>query len=140
MKVLLIIICLIISYGMSQDEISWAVDYDNTGNELKFTAELAEGWHIYSQFMDENAGPIPTSFEITGEDIEILGNVEEPEPTEVYDENFGSDIAYFSDEAVFTQKLKSGSTGVVNIEIVYMLCNDEGCLPPTVSEFEIEIQ
>lgn len=140
MKILLVIFSLISFCSMTQEEIIWDVNYNEAKNEVVLTAQLADGWHIYSQFMDENAGPIPTSFEITGEDIEILGNVEEPEPTEVYDENFGSDIAYFSDEAVFTQKLKSGSTGVVNIEIVYMLCNDEGCLPPTVSEFEIEIQ
>jgi thiol:disulfide interchange protein DsbD len=125
---------------MSQKEINWVIDYDESENELKMSAELAEGWHIYSQFMDENAGPIPTSFEIKGESIDLIGNVEEPEPTKVYDENFGSDIAYFSDEAVFTQELNADSKGLINIEVVYMLCNDEGCLPPTVSEFEIEIE
>ena len=124
---------------MSQEEISWSVAHDKAENELVFKAELAEGWHIYSQYMDENAGPIPTSFEIEGEHIELIGDVVEPEPTEVYDENFGSDIAYFSDEAIFAQKLSASSKGLINIEVVYMLCNDEGCLPPTVSEFEIEI-
>lgn len=124
---------------MSQKEITWSVEHNNTENELVLNAQLAEGWHIYSQFMDKNAGPIPTSFEIKGEHIELKGNVVEPEPTEVYDENFGSDIAFFSDEVTFTQKLGSTSKGLINIEIVYMLCNDEGCLPPTVSKFEIEI-
>ena len=139
MKNLLIIFCLISFYGNSQNEIKWDVDFDKTENELVFTAQLADGWHIYSQFMDENAGPIPTSFEIKGENIKLIDNVEEPEPIKKYDENFGSDIAYFSDEVIFTQKLKENSKGIVNIEIVYMLCNDEGCLPPTITEFEFEI-
>lgn len=140
MKNVVLIFCLFSFYGMSQSEIKWDVDYHKTENELKFTANLAEGWHIYSQFLDENAGPIPTSFEIIGENIEFIGNVIEPKPTEVYDENFGSDIAYFSDEVVFVQKIKTNSKGKANIEIVYMLCNDEGCLPPAVSEFEVEIE
>lgn len=139
MKILLVIFCLFSVYAMSQNEIEWDVNFNEANNELRMNAHLSDGWHIYSQFMDENAGPIPTSFEITGEDIGLIGKVEEPEPTEVYDENFGSDIAYFSDEAIFIQKLKKDSKGIVNIEVVYMLCNDEGCLPPTVSKFEIEI-
>jgi thiol:disulfide interchange protein DsbD len=139
MKILLVIFSLFSFYSMTQEEISWTVEYDEAKNELVFSAQLADGWHIYSQFMDENAGPIPTSFEIIGENIELIGNVVEPEPTEVYDENFGSDIAYFSDEATFIQKFSPDSKGMIKIEIVYMLCNDEGCLPPTVSEFEIEL-
>jgi thiol:disulfide interchange protein DsbD len=139
MKILLVIFCLFSFYSISQNEIKWEIDYDKTESELKFNAKMADGWHIYSQFMDENAGPIPTSFEIKSGDIELIGNVEEPEPTKVYDENFGSDITYFSDEVIFTQKLKPNSKGMVNIEVVYMLCNDEGCLPPKVEAFEIEI-
>jgi thiol:disulfide interchange protein DsbD len=126
-------------YAVSQNEIKWDVNFNKANMELRMSAHLSEGWHIYSQYMDENAGPIPTSFEITGENIELVGKVEEPEPTEVYDENFGSDIAYFSEEATFIQKLEKDSKGTVNIEVVYMLCNDEGCLPPTVSEFKIEL-
>ncbi|MEX2485158.1 MAG: protein-disulfide reductase DsbD N-terminal domain-containing protein [Brumimicrobium sp.] len=140
MKQMLVILCFLSFSAISQDEIKWDVNYNEAENELKFTAKLADGWHIYSQFMDENAGPIPTSFEIDGENIELIGKVIEPEPTEVYDENFGSDIAYFSDKTVFTQKLKENSKGLVNIEIVYMLCNDEGCLPPSNQEFKVEIK
>tara|TARA_R100000951_G_scaffold109071_1_gene105805 strand:+ start:208 stop:630 length:423 start_codon:yes stop_codon:yes gene_type:complete len=140
MKILLVIFSLISYCSLSQEEIKWNVNYNEAKNEVVLTAQLANGWHIYSQFMDENAGPIPTSFEIEGEHIELIGNVIEPKPTEVYDENFGSDIAYFSDEAIFTQKISPDSKGWINIEIVYMLCNDEGCLPPMVSEFEIVIE
>jgi hypothetical protein len=140
MKNLLVIFCLFSFYGMSQNEIKWDVNYDEAENELKLTAQLADGWHIYSQFMDENAGPIPTIFEVKGENIDLIGDVEEPEPTKVYDENFGSDIAYFSDTAIFKQKFSLDSKGLINIEVVYMLCNDEGCLPPVAKEFEIEIE
>ena len=32
------------------------------GNEFVFTADIEEGWHLYSQHLPPDDGPIPTSF------------------------------------------------------------------------------
>ena len=43
--------------------VTWSTSYENTDEHTIITvhAEIAEGWHLYSQNLDEG-GPIPTSF------------------------------------------------------------------------------
>ena len=43
--------------------VTWSTSYENTDEYTIITvhAEIAEGWHLYSQKL-EDGGPIPTSF------------------------------------------------------------------------------
>jgi thiol:disulfide interchange protein DsbD len=111
--------------------------------ELKITATLSSGWHIYSQNMAEG-GPEPTKF--TFAKNALISN--EGKPKEMgkmvtsHDENFGIDVKYYSNKVDFLQtvtlkgKIKTNVSG----EVAYMICNDSRCLPPTTVKFNIPIK
>ena len=137
---LILLICA--SWTLSQDEIKWEFNYDTNAQQLSYKANLKEGWHIYSQFIDENSGPVANTFDLEENDlIEVSKEIEEPEGVTIFDKNFGSEITYFSDEVVFYQKVsKIYNSTTVKGSVLYMICNDEGCLPPEVVEFKTEIK
>lgn len=127
-------------YG--QSEIEWTFSYNQEEKELTYTASLAEGWHVYSQFLDENAGPVATTFSIEDNDSLVISKkIKEPKGKTVFDKNFNSEITYFSDKVVFRQKVsKIKSDTFVKGSVLFMVCDDNGCLPPDVVEFKIEIK
>lgn len=105
------------------------------------TASIAEGWHLYSQFISNEIGPIPTSFTFTeNEFVSIAGKVSEPKAIQEYDENFEATLDFFKNQVMFTQKAVAKQTTVEEIIITYMVCNETMCLPPIDQKFTVEIK
>ena len=129
------------------DPVKWSFEVRQTpGNnqaELILRAEIEDGWHLYSQFLEED-GPIPTSFQFN-EDAAYrkLGKTEETtKPTLEYDPNFEMDLLYFSHQAVFTQKveiLKEGQHTITG-ELEFMVCDETQCLPPKYVAFSFKVK
>lgn len=111
--------------------------------QLIFTADVDDGWYIYSQHLDEG-GPIPTSISFEKTDhFELVGGTEETANTrkEGMDELFGMNVIKFGEQAVFTQRIRvSDSSQPVKGSLEFMTCDDERCLPPKTVEFEIELE
>ncbi|MDQ3192046.1 MAG: thioredoxin family protein [Bacteroidota bacterium] len=120
--------------------VKWSFSVKNINEserELIFTASINRGWHLYSQkeYVD---GPIPTSFHIEkSSDFKLLGKVLESESVKEFDANFGIDLNYFKNKAVFRQKIKAISQEKFSVKGVleFMSCDDEKCLPPEELEF-----
>lgn len=115
-----------------------------TENEatLIFKAKIDKGWHLYSQHLSSDMGPIPTAFIFKeSTDYELVGNVEESKSVTAYDNTFQMDLSYFSDSAIFTQKIKKLIDGEIKIEgyVESMVCDDERCLPPDEEDFEFTL-
>jgi hypothetical protein len=126
--------------AFSQDKVKWTVTYNEAEKQIEFRADIAEGWHLYSQFIQNDIGPVPTAFVFNDNSrITRVGKVAEPTPIHAYDENFEASLDFFKDKAVFTQKVAPGSKGVVSGYITYMICNEIMCLPPVDVEFTITI-
>ncbi len=124
----------------SQDNVTWKVSYNKEKNQIELKAAIAEGWHLYSQFINNDIGPVPTSFSFTeNTTVTFVDKVAEPTPIHEYDENFEASLDFFKTEAVFTQKVSKGSKGKVTGIITYMICNDVMCLPPVDVPFEVTI-
>ncbi len=126
------------------DPIDWEATVEKQNDSiftLIFTATLDKGWHLYSQEVDED-GPIPTTFTFTSkEGIELLGEMEEPDVPAIYDDVFGMDIKFFKDEAVFEQQIKVLDPGsLIEVEVEFMVCDDEQCLPPDTVPFQISLE
>lgn len=103
-------------------------------------ATLQEGWHLYSQYVDNEVGPVPTSFSFQSSDFyELNGKVVEPKPIQKYDETFGANLDFFEKEVVFTQKIKVNKTAVLEGSVVFMVCNETMCLPPVDKTFKIDL-
>ncbi len=126
------------------DPITWEASVKKENDSIYlvlFTASLEEGWHLYSQ--DVNVGgPIPTTFIFSSnEGFELLGEMQEPDVPAIYDEVFGMEIKYFKDEAVFRQRLKViDPSRIIEVEVEFMVCDDERCLPPDVVPFQIMVE
>jgi len=127
--------------AFGQDKIHWEFKYDNSRKMLEMKAEIAEGWHLYSQHVANQIGPVPTQFTFEPvEGINLIGVVVEPTPIQKYDENFEAMLDFFEGKVVFTQRVSTEKSGELKGKVTYMVCNDTMCLPPTDQEFIITIK
>lgn len=111
--------------------------------ELKITAMVEPGWHIYATTLPSEDGPLPTVFRFKESDrYEVLKPLQEPEPVEEFDPNFQTIVRHHSGEPVFTMTVRSITKGsfAVEGEVEYMVCNDRTCLPPVVVPIKITIE
>src|SRR5690606_40213618 len=116
-RIILIWSLLAIASGLSAqifNPVSWDFSARPSGeNEMVLTlrATIDPGWHVYSQHLDEG-GPIPTNFKFTpSSDYELKGGVAEVAEVErVMDPEFGMEVPYFSNGAVFEQTVPPTKT------------------------------
>lgn len=142
MKVFLSVLIVFTSLTLfAQEKVVWSYMYNPVDHQILIKAEIADGWHLYSQNVDIEIGPVPTSFEFKeNPNVVFLGGVEEPESIKEYDPNFEGELNFFKDEVVFTQKVDVKNPSTVVGTVTFMLCNDTMCLPPVDEIFKIEIQ
>ena len=123
---------LITSLGFSQEVVEWSYSYNKEESTIAIDAKIEDGWHLYSQKINEGIGPVPTSFLFENSNaIKRIGEVKEPEPITEHDNNFGGELSYFKHDVTFNQKIKVRESTKLEVTITYMVCNDEMCLPPT---------
>jgi thiol:disulfide interchange protein len=99
--------------------------------ELQFSANIDQGWHLYSQHLPEN-GPLPLEFKfdkVSG--VNLVGKVAEPKSHEEYDPMFEMKVKFFEKRAVFTQKVKITTNKPVTLKgtMSYQSCDDKSCIP-----------
>ena len=134
-------------FAQIEKPVTWSFDQKQISNnefELIFTADIEEGWAIYSQYTEEG-GPIPTGFYYEGEiDHYILEgeNREESsnrkEGKEPLFDNMN--VVKFFEDATFRQKVKiSDLSKPISGYLEFMTCNDERCLPPTPIDFTFNL-
>ncbi len=125
--------------------VKWTFASEKTGDQeytLTLTADCQVGWNIYSQNTDPD-GPIPTSFTFAPTaGFELIGETEEAgHKKEGYDEMFQMNVIKYTDEVVFTQKVKLTESPVtIKGFVEYMCCDDEKCLPPTKEGFYFTLE
>jgi Thiol:disulfide interchange protein len=133
-----------VSVAQIYDPVQWSFSTESLGNNeynVIFKAEIEAGWHVYSQNIADG-GPIPTAFYFAeATDYERVGVVTESEAIVLQDPVFDMELRFFEKEAIFTQKVKVLGKEPVSVkgELEYMVCNDGQCLPPTVVEFDINL-
>lgn len=136
-KTFLFLICAFMATFLFAQEnpIVWKTKAEKiTENEYKISliGTIQTGWYIYSQYLASDDGPVRTTIEFDKDGYETIGKTDETgHKKEGFDEMFGMNVIKFSDEIIFTQKIKVNSN-VKNIKtkLNYMTCNNEVCLPP----------
>lgn len=141
---LLLLLTQTIATAQIYDPVAWSFAQKEIGNNeflVSFTAKIEPGWHLYSQNLPSDEGPIATSFYFnTTNGVDLLGKVTEPKPKKEYDPNFDMELTFFDNEVTFTQKIKlTQSTGLIEGELEFMVCNDKMCLPPELVPFKFNI-
>ena len=99
----------------------------DTEYELVMTAEIAEDWHIFSQFTPEG-GSLPSVFtyQNVGTDYELLGPTTESDTERKYEEVFEIEEVLFLEKAIFKQKIRLLNPDVrqIDVNIWYQVCNE----------------
>jgi thiol:disulfide interchange protein DsbD len=125
---------------ISQNQVKWTFSYDSDLNGFKASAEINEGWHLYSQHIDNEIGPVPTSFNFEENSmITLVGSTKEPESLKEYDENFEGELNFFKDKVEFVQELKFSKSTILSGSVTFMVCNSTMCLPPKDIPFKISL-
>jgi len=111
--------------------------------EIRIQAALTSNWHIYSNDLNPDIGPLPTTFAFTPNDgYQLVGKVVPVGVEEVYEDAWKAKIRQFSGRAQFVQKvklLKPNATFSGTVE--YMACSsiDGTCLPPKEVSFSTQL-
>ena len=122
--------------------VNWAFSAEKVADgtyDVTFTANIQDGWHVYSQFTPDG-GPVPTSVSLdAGEKVHTAK--ETGARSEHLDELFGVEVIDFSQTFTIEQRVKlpAGTTTLTGT-VEYMTCNGESCLPPTEVPFTISLR
>jgi DsbC/DsbD-like thiol-disulfide interchange protein len=127
----------------AQNPVSWqytATKKADKTYEVKITATIGPGWHVYSQTTPEG-GPLPTRIVFNKNPLLTLeGGVKEVGKLESrFEEVFGIDTKFYSGKVEFVQTVKLKSAARTNIggSVEFMVCNDNQCLPPSTLNFSV---
>ncbi|MBQ7209842.1 MAG: thioredoxin family protein [Paludibacteraceae bacterium] len=117
---LLLVLCAVRSVSQIVEPVHWNVQQDDNGYTV--TATIDQGWHLYDLAMPDN-GPLPTVFSVGDEQVRAAALTK---AVVSFDENFGIELSYYENEAVFVVS----TTSPQPLSVRYMACNDMSCTSP----------
>lgn len=123
--------------------VSPAASHPGEVAQIAIAAKIAPGWHLYSLTPTPPPGPSPTSITVTGPGITELGATEDSPTTEL-DPNFGKEVAFHENSAIFTVPVRvaAGSPPgrrTLDISVQYQTCNSHECLPPQTEALNVAL-
>ncbi len=111
--------------------------------EVKITAEIEQGWNIYSQ-TTPGGGPLPTTITFNkNTNVQYGGKTKEiGTMKKKHEAVFGVDVHYYTDSVTFVQlvKLKKKQPTKLSGTVEFMACDATKCLPPDEVEFAVELK
>jgi hypothetical protein len=115
---------------------------DNT-YEVQMTANLQQGWHLYSQTQPKDAIAQPTSFKFNSNPLlQFDGAVKESGKMEKFtDKELGVSANQYSKQVTFVQKVKLKGKVKSNLggNVIFQTCDDKKCLPPKTINFSVAL-
>jgi thiol:disulfide interchange protein len=127
-----------------KDPVKWTFEskkISDTEYDIVAKATIENGWHIYSQTMKGDDGPTPTKWAFENVEKIGAGKEESPKRHEHIEPLFGDiNVIDFSESATFTQRIKvKDANQKVNGKVLWMVCNDNSCMPETDKSFIINL-
>ncbi len=114
-----------------------ACEYD-----LIFNATIDASWHMYSLNKLSDDGPNPTVFNFSpSKDFELIGTVKQGKPLKEFDKVFATNVEYFVQSAIFTQRIKLVSDRRINItgQYEFQACTEDKCIFPPSEAFSFDL-
>lgn len=124
--------------------VKWTFTHKNLGNgeyELSFSAAIDKGWHLYALNAKGEESMTATAINYQSlSGLELIGDPTQPAPISEYDSIIGEQLNYFYEQTVFSQKVRLlSSPSTLKGSVEFTVCNENGCLPPELAEFEFEL-
>jgi len=110
--------------------------------ELILTAEIEDGWYLYSSDFDPNLGPIVTAITFKKNDtFEAVGALKAIKPKRKFDDIWGGEVSYFTEKAEFRQKIKVlKEKPSIEGTIEYQTCTiKDGACVPGEQDFSVQL-
>lgn len=136
-KVFSIIALIVVFFGTAQivDPVKWSakvVKLSESEFDLITTANIEEGWHLYSQFTpDGGARPLIFNYKNQKANYQLIGKTKESKFKKTFNEIFEIDEYYFIGSATFTQRIKIINPTLKDIVIFIegQACIEGKCVP-----------
>lgn len=132
--------------AFGQHPVSWnfsAKKLDDKTYEVYMTANIQNGWHLYSQIQPEDAIAIPTTFTINKNPlVKLDGKIKEMGTMEKFtDAKLGLSANQYSRKVEFVQLIKLKGKAKTNFSgnVEFQTCDDKKCLPPKTVNFNVSL-
>ncbi|MEO0340014.1 MAG: protein-disulfide reductase DsbD domain-containing protein [Bacteroidota bacterium] len=126
--------------------VEWTFEVNKTNDqsyEITITGDIDKGWYVYSQYLNDDEGPIPTSVNFTEQaGYKLIDKAEESgNKIEGYDNIFMMEITKYKEKFVITQKIElTQKIDQLSGYLEFMACDEEQCLPPKQLDFTVDFQ
>ena len=127
--------------------VSWSFNSKKIADktyEVRMTATMQPGWHLYSQVQPDDAIAIPTDIQFNKNPLLTLnGAIKEVGKMEKFkDDKLGVAANQYAKKVEFVQVVKLKANAKTNLTgtIEYQTCDDEKCLPPKKVNFNLAVQ
>lgn len=143
---LLLLASFLTCLAQAPQNVVWTTDVEEitaTTGVIHWTADIADGWHIYGSDMPQipDMTTNPTTITVNQANGLVLeGPVTPSVPQKShFDEMMSLELPWWEGKVSFSQKFHLEGVKGVNISgsISYMACNATACTPPTTEEFSI---
>ena len=106
--------------------------------DVVFTANIDQGWHVYSTNIPDGGPTAATLHTDKAEGAQPMGTlIKQGKEISEDDQIFGMRLSYFENAVTFIQKYKiTAKTYNIKGYLEYGACNDEMCMPPSTVDFE----
>ena len=124
--------------------VDWTFSLEDRGEgnfAVVADAEVAEGWFVYSQFV-EDGGPVPTLIGLSATTGAELGAqpTESGEAIQGFDPYFDMEVVKYADAVRFEQTLRLPTeTSTVEGYVEFMACTKTQCLPPRQIDISLNV-
>jgi len=133
-------------HAQSASKVSWkysAKKLEGDQYEIRLSATIQPGWHLYSQNQTKDAIALPTMIQFNKNPLVIIsGKVKEV--GKLYDEvekATRTRSRFYKETVDFIQvvSMKGAAKTAINGEIEFMVCDDKQCLPPETVKFSVKL-
>lgn len=135
MKNIFVLLFALVTLGIQAQESPVKLNFSTSGDTLIISGTIEKGWHMYAVDLSSDEGPVATEVTFTSSEFyNSVGELLVPGPHIAYDSTFEMELAYYEDTFTFKQVIQSMSDKKAYTllgSFMYMVCNDETCLPPT---------
>jgi hypothetical protein len=135
-------------FSLSAQKITWTYAAKKIAEgkyEVRITAMVPEGWHLYSQNTPDGVGMgIPTKISFNKNALLSLeGKTKEVGKLQKEaDKTSKTQVLFYAGKVEFVQvvKLKGKIKTNISGEVESMICDDKRCLPPSTEKFNVALK